>query len=72
MRLKYEEKRLRIQSLMEKKPKNGGRLWEKYGRMIAVGIVDKHPNALHVFEDLDKRGMIRRVRIRMRVSGRGW
>jgi len=87
-RIIYQKKRSKIQSLMRKKTKKGKKLWNKYKgkeknvcrdieRKIAVEIVKTFPNALHIFEELDKEEMISRntnksKNLRKRITRVSW
>ncbi|ADI31365.1 zinc ribbon domain-containing protein [Staphylothermus hellenicus] len=87
-RIRYQEKRSRIQSLMKRKPKSARKLWEKYSRRernvcrdierkIAIEIVNAFPNTLHIFEKLNKQKMISKRKnknknLRKRVARISW
>ncbi|MHA1594361.1 MAG: hypothetical protein ACTSXJ_11145 [Candidatus Baldrarchaeia archaeon] len=91
-RIVYQTKRSRIQALMCKKTKRGRELWQKYHRKernvcrqieraIARSIVETFPNALHIFEELNKEKMIRKKKdgeeskpkfLRKRVARVSW
>ena len=87
-RIIYREKRAKIQSLQKKKTKKGKELWRKYSRKeknvcryierkIAIEIVKTFPNALHIFEDLDKESMISKKNnksknLRKRIARVSW
>jgi len=86
-RIIYQRKRASIQSLSKKKTKRGKKLWEKYRqreknnckdieRKLAIEVVRMFPNTLHVFEDLNKEGMIRRKNnsknLRKRIARVSW
>ncbi len=87
-RIIYQEKKSRIQSLMHKKTKKGRKLWRKYRRKernvcrdierkIAVEIMKAFPNALHIFEDLNKEKMIssntnKSKKLRKRIARVSW
>jgi len=87
-RIIYQEKRSKVQALSNKKTKKAKVLWKKYRtkeknsckdveRKIATEITKTFPNALHVFEDLDKEEIITKnnnksKKLRKRIARVSW